>query len=190
MPVFVIEHLEPRLWKWSYFEYEHISKLVGKKNLIFTNLTSKRARSKLARIGNVEKLSVGELKLKNPCVLDLRASVPLNPMEARGFSHFVFGGILGDSPPKGRTRILRERLPGASFRNLGKKQMSTDNAVATVVEILNGNPLSKIKFIDEPEIILRPGESVVLPYRYLADEMGLPLLTPGLLNLLLRSKTF
>ena len=38
---FIIEHLEPELYDWCLIEYEHISKIVGKENLIFTNINKK-----------------------------------------------------------------------------------------------------------------------------------------------------
>ena len=37
---FVIEHLESELYEWCLIEYEHISKIVGKDNLTFTNIKS------------------------------------------------------------------------------------------------------------------------------------------------------
>ena len=40
---FIIEHLEPEedISKWCFFEYEHISEIVGEDNLIFTNVKPK-----------------------------------------------------------------------------------------------------------------------------------------------------
>ena len=35
--IYVIEHLEPRIYRWCVIEYKHISKIVGKENLWFTN---------------------------------------------------------------------------------------------------------------------------------------------------------
>ena len=35
---FIIEHLEKKLFEWCLIEYEHISKIVGKNNLIITNV--------------------------------------------------------------------------------------------------------------------------------------------------------
>jgi len=44
MTKFIVEHLDPRLWKWSLLEYSHISDFVGKKNMIFTNIKRERTR--------------------------------------------------------------------------------------------------------------------------------------------------
>ena len=76
MPKFIIEHLEPRLWKWCLVEYRHISEIVGKRNLIFTNV--KKLGEKLKDLGKVESKSVKEMNLKNACV------------QARFFFHFVY----------------------------------------------------------------------------------------------------
>ena len=39
--IYIIEHLEPKLWEWCILEYEHISQTVGKDNLWFTNIRDK-----------------------------------------------------------------------------------------------------------------------------------------------------
>jgi len=39
--VYIIEHLEPKLFPWCMIEYKHISKTVGKSNLWFTNIKQK-----------------------------------------------------------------------------------------------------------------------------------------------------
>ena len=56
--IFVIEHLEPKLWKWCRFEYENMSKIVGKPNILFTNI--KRKNSFLESIGKTEKKRIFE----------------------------------------------------------------------------------------------------------------------------------
>ena len=48
---YVIVQMDPRLWKWSWLEYQHISRIVGKENLIFTNVKGKRTIEKLSSIG-------------------------------------------------------------------------------------------------------------------------------------------
>ena len=40
--IYVIEHLEPKLWEWCEIEYESISKIVGKENLWFTNIKNEK----------------------------------------------------------------------------------------------------------------------------------------------------
>ena len=72
-PVFVLEHLEKKMYKWCLIEYKHISEIVGKENLWFTNVRSKV----LNGLGKAIKKSVSELDLNNACVLDPEASKTL-----------------------------------------------------------------------------------------------------------------
>ena len=36
--IYIIEHLEPKIGRWTLIEYAHISKIVGKRSLWFTNI--------------------------------------------------------------------------------------------------------------------------------------------------------
>lgn len=166
--VFVIEHLEPELAKWSLIEYKNISKIAGKNNLYFTNIKNTRDARKLGGLGRVFRESVASLRLKSVCVLDPEAMRTLKPREAGKFSYFIFGGILGDYPPRKRTeRELTKRIVYKSEkRNIGKEQMSTDNAVYTVREISRGKPIGKLKFKDTISIKINKILTLELPYRY------------------------
>ena len=181
---FIIEHLEHEMYEWCLIEYEHISKIVGKKNLLFTKVPKKDA-PKLKKYGEVLTESVLDLKLKNACLLDPKATQTLKPSDS--FEYFIFGGILGDYPEQGRTeKYLTSKLKNVKTRNLGTKQMSTDTAVLVTKTILDGTSFEKIPFIDEPEIALKKGrvaESILLPYRYVAEK-GKPVLNKKLLNYL------
>ena len=120
-PIFIIEHLEPRIWKWCLYEYEHISQIVGKENLWITNV--RRGSSRLGKFGKVFRESVKEMKLEGVCVLDPEARESLTSEDSGKFRYFVFGGILGDYPPRKRTKKeLTKFLPDAGVRNIGKKQ--------------------------------------------------------------------
>ena len=66
---FIIEHLEPRLFKWCIIEYTHISEIVGKDNLIFTNIRENDIK-KLEKLGEVYTKSVKKMNFDNSCVLD------------------------------------------------------------------------------------------------------------------------
>lgn len=101
------------------------------------------------------------------CLLDLRADQPLTPADASQFEVFLFGGILGDHPPRDRTSALRKL--GFAIRSLGRLQMSTDTAVLTTSLIVDrGRKIEEIAFIEEPEIEgKRKGESVQIEgFRY------------------------
>ena len=173
MPIFIVEHLEGKLWPWCVIEYKHISRIVGRKNIWFTNVRGK----KLHQFGKVFSASVSQLKLANVCVLDPAAKKMLSPKEAKKFDYLVFGGILGDDPPQQRTAPeLTSRMPDAVARNIGTKQMSTDTAVYVVREIVNGKKLSGFRFQEGAEILLDKNELTVLPYRYVIIN-GKPLIS-------------
>ncbi|MEM4719267.1 MAG: SAM-dependent methyltransferase [Candidatus Pacearchaeota archaeon] len=191
---FVIEHLEKRLWPWCLIEYESISKIVGRKNIIFTNI--KRRNRSLETFGKCYKERFFELinKMKiNPkkvCVLDPAAKEVLSPREAKNFDYFVFGGILGDHPPKKRTKKeLSPTLKNCIFRNIGKKQFPTDNAVLVLKEIVKGKKFSELKFKDKFEIKINEFESVELPFRYFLYK-GKPFIRKKLVNYLKRKRKF
>jgi ribosome biogenesis SPOUT family RNA methylase Rps3 len=188
--LFVIEHLEPKLWKWCFIEYKHISEVVGRNNLIFTNIKNEKDAEKLESFGKVIKNSVKELNLKNVCVLDPESEETLTNEKTKNLEYFVFGGILGDYPPKKRTKEeLTKFLKNASVFNIGKKQMATDNAVYVVNEIIKGKNLQDLSFKYKIEIPIKQGESVEMPYNYvLVDEK--PLMSKELLEHIKKGKSF
>lgn len=163
--IFIIEHLEPKLWPWCLIEYKHISKTLGRRNVWFTNIKKSDVK-KLSKFGKVFTQSVKSLDLKNSCVLDPESKNTLTPQNSK-FDFFIFGGILGDNPPRKRTTPeLTKFLPDAKCFNLGVSQMSTDNAVYVAKKIVEGTPLEKISFQDGIEIRINKIESTILPYRY------------------------
>ncbi len=186
MPVFIIEHLDKKVYQWSFLEYRNISHVVGKENVWFTNTNSRR----LAKFGKVIAESVTTLQLKNACLLDLAASSLLEPKEAKTFDYYIFGGILGDHPAAGRTKkLLTDKVPWAAQRNLGSDQFSTDTAVVVVKKIIEGLMLSDISFVPQIEVHTKFGESVILPYHYVLEN-GKPLVAPGLIEMLTSQETF
>ncbi len=179
---FIIEHLEPELYDWCLIEYEHISKIVGKDNLTFTNIKNKKEQNKLKKYGEVYGKSISELKLnnsksKNICILSQYSEITLKTSDKNKFEYLVFGGILGDNPAKKRTIDLTKKLEkeGLNFeaRNLGEKQMPTDTAVYVAKKILDGKKLNELKFVDELEIEINENESVNVNFRYAVDNKKL-----------------
>ena len=148
-PIIIIEHLEPKLWPWCKIEYESISKIIPKSNLLFTNIKSNYKFIK--RLGKISKKSIKNIKLKNACILDPNAKKTLTPEDTKKFKYFIIGGILGDYPPKKRTEIelSPKLLPNAERRNLGKEQMSTDNAIYVTKKIVEGIARIKAKLQDK-----------------------------------------
>ncbi len=169
---FIIEHLEKELYKWCLIEYKNISRIVGKSNLIFTNIKDNKDKNKLKKLGQVIGKSVTKLNLKRACLLDLKAKETLQPKDVSRFDFVIFGGILGDFPEQGRTeKYLTSKLKNVETRNLKEIQMSTDTAVLVTSLILKGKTIDKIKFIDKPTLTLKKGkfqEEINLPYRYVS----------------------
>ncbi|HJX05279.1 MAG TPA: SAM-dependent methyltransferase [Candidatus Nanoarchaeia archaeon] len=184
---YIIEHLEKRLYKWCFLEYKHISTIVGKENLIFTRLNKSQAE-KLKGFGACYTKSVAELNFEKMCVLDLEAEKVLTEEDAKRFEYLVFGGILGDNPPRKRTRkelILKD----AERRNIGKEQLPTDNSVFVCKQIVQGKKFEEIEFQDEVEIKIKEGESIILPFRYVLVN-GKPLISNELLHYIKTRKGF
>ena len=176
------------MWDWSLIEYRHISRIVGKENLWFTHVI--HGAGKVEKYGKVITDSIAELDVKNACVLDPEAEKTLTPEEAKNFDYFIFGGILGDYPPRKRTKVeLTSKMRNVAVRNIGKEQMSTDNAVYVIKKIVGGVELADLKFQDEIEIPLGPNESTILPYRYVLVN-GKPFISDDLLRYLREKKGF
>ncbi|KAG8995895.1 hypothetical protein FRB94_008717 [Tulasnella sp. JGI-2019a] len=122
--------------------------------------------------------------LSSVCLLDPKAEKPLTPEDGDGrFKWFLFGGILGDDPPRDRTSELR--VLGFPTRHLGTVQMTTDTALGvTKAVVVDNTPLDKIPYIDYPTIRFNAQESVEMPFRYIKTADGQPLLPDGMRDLL------
>ena len=170
---FIIEHLDNELYEWSLIEYRHVSKIVGKESLIFTNIKKKDFR-KLQDLGKVFGKNCAGTNIKNICVLSQYSEKTLEADDVKKFDSFIFGGILGDNPAKNKTAEIEEKLrqKGILFetRNLGKVQMPTDVAVYVAKKILEGKKFSDFKFVDNLEIEINENESVELNFRYAVDD--------------------
>ncbi|WVQ68892.1 uncharacterized protein L199_007101 [Kwoniella botswanensis] len=113
------------------------------------------------------------------CLLDPKAPKALCPEDKEVFDVFLYGGILGDDPPRDRTSELRKL--GFEGRHLGEKQMTTDTAVGvTKIVVEDGVPLDKIPYTDFPTITFNKYESIEMPFRYVVNEQGEPILPPGM----------
>ena len=58
-----------------------------------------------------------KIPLKKICMLDMRANSTLSHSDNIVFDAYLFGGILGDHPPKDRAKVLRD--DGYTIRQLG-----------------------------------------------------------------------
>ncbi|KIW11925.1 hypothetical protein PV08_09198 [Exophiala spinifera] len=190
---FVVEHLDPELGPWSALEYKTIAKesrdsgchfilsSVPQSLLESTDLKEIQGIGGEARTDSIETYYAA--KKEKICLLDPGASQELNPSDAQVFDTFLFGGILGDDPPRDRTSELRKK--GFSGRRLGPKQMTTDTAVrVTRMVILNQMPLDKIPYVDYPELRLDEHETTEMPFRYVTDASNRPIMPEGMIDLI------
>lgn len=130
----------------------------------------------------LELLRQKNVPLSKVCLLDPKADKALQPGDKDEFGWYLFGGILGDDPPRDRTSELR-RL-GFPSRHLGPVQMTTDTALAVTKRVVDdGVPLDEIPYVDFPTIRFNARESVEMPFRYIR-EGSKPVLPPGMRDLL------
>ena len=165
----IIEHLEPILSKWLWIEYKHVSELIGKSNLIFTNVKKEKHRLKLSELGAVEEKSICELDIDRTklIVLDQKASEKLKPEDFSDAEYVVVGGIMGDHPPRGRTWLyLTSRLTGAKARTLGDYQFAIDGAVYMALQVYRGRRIEEIPVQIGLDIKVNEYLTINLPYAY------------------------
>lgn len=186
---------------WSRLEYDHIRELAltGGNDVLVCNISASHAKllndikSTPDSITSTGTMSVLGVPPDQVCFLDLRATETLSPADAHKFSHFVFGGILGDHPPRDRGQALR--ATGVATRLLGDRQMTTDTAVLVADIILHRNmAITDIPYVDDPELQADDAdvdkEAIVMPFRYVIGRDGKPILPTGLLDLMLESMDF
>lgn len=196
---FIVEHLDPELGEWSALEYKCIARETAATGSSFY-LTSVPHELQLPEpLKNVSELNVEHRgieeiyadKKDRVCLLDPSAKEELSPKDGDNFDIFLFGGILGDDPPRGmlrnwklmyclsdrfidRTSELRKK--GYQGRRLGPVQMTTDTAVRTTrIVVQDRIELENIKYVDHPIIKVDEHESIEMPFRYVLDKDGKPI---------------
>ncbi|HEW93851.1 hypothetical protein DRN84_01600 [Candidatus Geothermarchaeota archaeon] len=180
----VIEHLEDRYSLWLLYEYINASTLVGRDNIIYSNIKSSRVRRILSRYGLVLDYRIGSVvREEDMIILDPSAPKTIEQRDIKYNTYIVVGGILGTDPPLGRTReLLTGRYRGAKARNIGDKQFSIDGAVYVAYMLLNGFDLHDIEYIDD--LTIQSEYSVVrLPYRYPLKD-GIPIISKTIKTIL------
>ncbi|KAF9919034.1 hypothetical protein BX616_002698 [Lobosporangium transversale] len=170
---YIIEHMEEGMHDWCKLEYEHMVSVCGPEHIYFTALTPKTLADMPETLAkahcHTEDIMAMSDRIPHQrvCLLDPASPHVLSPGDAKEFDFFLFGGILGDDPPRDRTGELRKL--GFATRHLGAVQMTTDTAVNVTRRIVEGQvSLDEIPFIDHPEIKLRKNETVTMPFRYIA----------------------
>ena len=187
---FVVEHLDPELGPWSALEYKTIadeSRREGCSFILSSVPASLLSSHELQSVGaDVKSESIETYfadRKHRVCLLDPQADKELAPSASQEFDTFLFGGILGDDPPRDRTGELRKK--GFAGRRLGPKQMTTDTAVrVTRMVVLKQMDLDKIPYIDFPELQLDDHESTEMPFRYVVGKDGKPVMPEGMVDLI------
>jgi len=187
----VVDNMEVRASKWAveeYVESSHVAKSIGAEFYV-SGIITPELEALLARRG-VELLLDSRSLCNRPdsILLDLWAEKTLDPLEVWGARCFVIGGIMGDHPPRGRTRLLYDKYPYAAKRNLGHLQFSVDGAVKMLAKILAGMHVNEAEIIYPVSLEVKGhlGTVIVeLPYAYPA-ESGRPMIAEGVRRLLER----
>ena len=130
---FIVEHMDPELEQWQTLEYATIARectsTVPPSQFILSGLPAHVPSLSLVEQtpSSVDDLvSSAGIPKSRVCLLDPRGESDLAPEDGELFDVFVFGGILGDDPPRDRTAELR--VKGFGGRRLGKEQLTTDTA--------------------------------------------------------------
>ena len=109
-PTIIVEHLDPELEDWQALEYKciaeecassgfgfllsgvhSVSEIAKQLSLPASNLTSESVESSYGT----------EIHRQRVCLLDPKGEKDLSPQDGEQFDVFLFGGILGDDPPRG-----------------------------------------------------------------------------------------
>jgi ribosome biogenesis SPOUT family RNA methylase Rps3 len=165
---FIIELREKRISKWLQLEIEHSSLIVGKENLVLTNVRYKSHMRVLKKYGKVLRDSIIDLKELHDkiIILDPKAKEVLKPDEAKE-AILVIGGIMGDFPPRGRTfKYITSKLKNVRARNIGKHQFSIDGAIFVAKMIAEGKKLEEIPYVKKISIQVDPFHEIILPFAY------------------------
>ncbi|PBP25063.1 putative DUF431 domain-containing protein [Diplocarpon rosae] len=197
---YIVEHLDDELGPWSELEYITIAKeshQTGAKFCLTSIPSALVLPEALTSVpgftadGNSVETIYAQDKGR-VCLLDPSATKELSPEDGDTFDVFLFGGILGDDPPRDRTSELRKK--GFEGRRLGPKQMTTDTAVRVTRLVVQEKsehlptaspvPLEKIEYIDYPELRINKNESTEMPFRYVKGANGESIMPEGMVDLI------
>lgn len=183
--IVVVEHLEPCISKWLLKEYEFVAEIF-KGRVIFTNVVNDHDRLLLESLGTTYRVSVVELlqDKNNVIVLDPSAKDKLQIDDVKIAEYIIIGGIMGDNPPKGRTRLqITSRLKNALPRNIGEKQFTIAGAAYVLKQVEMGRNVDDVRYIFGLKIRKRLSSDieieVELPYAFPLDEWGNVVLPKG-----------
>lgn len=115
----IVEHLDSELEDWQALEYKCIARECSANgwSFVLSGLSSPAETKQqlglpatsLTQQG-VESLFSTAEERQQVCLLDPRGSQDLAPEDGEKFKVFLFGGILGDDPPRGTSVFLQSVL--------------------------------------------------------------------------------
>lgn len=179
---YVIEHMEDQIKGWPELEYTNILLKTNNLHLILQQNFDKASIPDALAGAKITFESIAtwpQAEKDRVLLLDPASTQLLSPADGLSYKYLLFGGILGDDPPKDRTKQLRDL--GFVTRQLGNLQMTTDTAVMVAQQIVEHRiNIEDLEWVDFPDIQLSRRESVQMPFRYLKTEGGGPLLPKGM----------
>ncbi len=178
----IIEHLETGVNRWLLAEYEFVEQLFSGSTLI-TNVKARDHIYPLSSIAPTMRISVVEMlrDREDVIVLDPQATKLLEPEDLDNCSAIVIGGIMGDHPPRGRTKtFVSNKMPKAKKRSLGSYQFTIAGAAYMLKMIASGRRINDINIVVGLKISRELGKGIThvieLPYAFPVDESGNPVL--------------
>lgn len=106
---FIVEHLDPELEQWSALEYKCIAEESEASGAAFFLTSVPKELQLPEQLKQVSALQIEHRGIEEiyadrkdrVCLLDPSAKKELSPEDGETFDIFLFGGILGDDPPRG-----------------------------------------------------------------------------------------
>ncbi|KAL9129101.1 MAG: hypothetical protein Q9175_007390 [Cornicularia normoerica] len=141
---YIVEHLDPELGPWSTLEYRAIAQESAKAGVKFFLSSVPKVMSLPLELRDlkslmIEHLSVEELLQEGKervCLLDPAATVELSPQDGTKFDVFLFGGILGDDPP----RVSQKDIPYVDYPELRIDENESTEMPFRYVKNADGSP--------------------------------------------------
>ncbi len=201
----VVEHLEPCISPWMLSEYEFLVEVLNDvATVVFTNVRRKGdvdllksrvcSSNCLVKQESITSL-VREGVFSKVIVLDPQAPRELTLNDLRTYEVVVIGGIMGDYPPRGRTKeLITSRLSYKAVpRNLGREQLTIAGTAYVLKRMLLGDELSSIKMVKGVKFrveLLGSELEIELPYVFPLDENGEVIIPSNYEDVVVRSTQY
>jgi ribosome biogenesis SPOUT family RNA methylase Rps3 len=112
---YIVEHLDEELGPWSQLEYLAIARETQAAGGQFYLSSLPQSFSVPVDLGKIPAFKAEHRDVETifadqkakVCLLDPKAAKDLAPADGDQFDYFLFGGILGDDPPRGLPIVLR-----------------------------------------------------------------------------------